>query len=48
MGLEQRLFVGIHRIPAELPHSSELELRNPIGPQGISVELPHSSYKQGS
>jgi hypothetical protein len=26
-GLESRLFVGIHRIPAELPHLTELELR---------------------
>jgi hypothetical protein len=28
-GLESRLFVGIHRISADLPHSNELELRNP-------------------
>jgi hypothetical protein len=26
-GLESRLSVEIHRIPAELPHSTELELR---------------------
>jgi hypothetical protein len=26
-GLESRLFVKIHRIPTELPHSTELELR---------------------
>jgi hypothetical protein len=26
-GLESQLLVGIHRIPAELPHSIELELR---------------------
>jgi hypothetical protein len=26
-GLESRLSVRIHRIPAELPHSTELELR---------------------
>jgi hypothetical protein len=25
-GLENRLFVGIHRIPVELKHSTELEL----------------------
>jgi hypothetical protein len=25
-GLESRLSVGIHRIPAELPYSTELEL----------------------
>jgi hypothetical protein len=24
--------VGIHRIPAELPHSSKLELRNSVRP----------------
>jgi hypothetical protein len=27
-GLESRLSVGIHRILAELPHSTELELKN--------------------
>jgi hypothetical protein len=26
-GLESRLSVGIHRIPGELPHSTELELK---------------------
>jgi hypothetical protein len=26
-GLDSRLSVRIHRIPAELPHSTELELR---------------------
>jgi hypothetical protein len=26
-GIMSRLSVGIHRIPAELPHSTELELR---------------------
>jgi hypothetical protein len=39
-----RDFVGIHRILAELRHSSKLEPRNPVGPQRITVELPHSSY----
>jgi hypothetical protein len=27
MGLESQLSTGIRRIPAELPHSTELELR---------------------
>jgi hypothetical protein len=27
-GLESRLSVGIHRVPAGLPHSTEQELRN--------------------
>jgi hypothetical protein len=26
-GLESRLFIRIHRIPVELPHSTELELK---------------------
>jgi hypothetical protein len=47
-GLEQRLFVGIHRILAELPHSNELEPRNLVRPQRILAELPHSSYEEGS
>jgi hypothetical protein len=46
-GLEQRLSVRIHRIPAELPHSSKLELRNPVRPQRIQTELPRSSYEEG-
>jgi hypothetical protein len=47
-GLKKTLSVGIHRISAELSHSSKLEPRNPIGPQRIPVELPHSSYEEGS
>jgi hypothetical protein len=47
-GLEQRLSFEIHRIPAELPHSSKLEPRNPIGPQRIPIELLRSSYEEGS
>jgi hypothetical protein len=47
-GLEQRLSFKIHRIPAELPHSSKLEPRNPIGPQRIPIELLRSSYEEGS
>jgi hypothetical protein len=46
--LEQRLSVGIHRILTELPHSSKLELRNPVRPRRILVELPCSSYEEGS
>jgi hypothetical protein len=34
-GLKQRLSIGIHMIPAELPYSSKLELRNAVGPQRI-------------
>jgi hypothetical protein len=40
--------VGIHRIPAELLHSSKLEPRNPIRPWRIPIDLPRSSYKEGS
>jgi hypothetical protein len=40
--------VEINGIPAELPHSSKLELRNPIGPQMIPTELSCSSYEEGS
>jgi hypothetical protein len=47
-GLEQRLSVRIHRIPVELPHSSKLESRNPVGPRRILAELSHSSYEEGS
>jgi hypothetical protein len=47
-GLEQRLFVRIHRIPAELPHSSKLESRNPVRPRRILAKLPCSSYEEGS
>jgi hypothetical protein len=47
-GLEQRFSVRIYMILAELPHSSKLEPRNPIGPRRISIELPHSSYEEGS
>jgi hypothetical protein len=43
-----RDYVGIHRILAELPHSSKLEPWNPIGPQRILIELLHSSYEEGS
>jgi hypothetical protein len=45
-GLKQRLSVGIHRIPIELPHSSKLEPRNLVGPRRISAELPCSSYEE--
>jgi hypothetical protein len=46
--LEQRVSIEIHRILVELPHSSKLEPRNPVGPQKISTELPRSSYEEGS
>jgi hypothetical protein len=45
-GLEQRLSVGIHRIPVELPHLSKLELRNHVRPRRILVELLCSSFVQ--
>jgi hypothetical protein len=47
-GLEQRLSVGIHRNLTELPYSSKLEPRNPVGPRRIPAELPHLSYEEGS
>jgi hypothetical protein len=40
--------IKIHRIPTELPHSSKLETRNPIGPQRIPAELLRLSYEEGS
>jgi hypothetical protein len=40
--------IRIYRILAELPHSSKLELRNPVGPQRIPSELPCLSYEEGS
>jgi hypothetical protein len=43
-GLEQRLSVGIHRIPVELLHSSKLELRNHVGPPRILAGLSRLSY----
>jgi hypothetical protein len=46
--LEQRLFVRIHRILAELPHSTKLEPRNLIGPWMIPTEIPQSSHEEGS
>jgi hypothetical protein len=42
--LEQRLSIGIHRILAELPHLSKLELRNPVVPRRILTELLRPSY----
>jgi hypothetical protein len=47
-GLEQRLSVEIHKIMAELPHSSKLEPRNHVRPQRILAELPCLSYEEGS
>jgi hypothetical protein len=48
VGLEQRLSVRIHRIPAKLPHSSKLEPRNLVRPRRILAELPRSSYEDAS
>jgi hypothetical protein len=47
-GVEQRLSIRIHRISAELPHSSKLEPRNPVRPRRILAELPSLSYEEGS
>jgi hypothetical protein len=47
-GLKSWLSVRIHRIPAKLPHSTELELRNSIKPKRILAELPCSSYSEDS
>jgi hypothetical protein len=47
-GLKSQLFVGIHRISAELPHSIELELKNIVEPEWIPAELPRSSYSEDS
>jgi hypothetical protein len=38
----------IHRILAQLPHSSKLEPRNPVGPRRILIELLRLSYEEGS
>jgi hypothetical protein len=46
--LEQRLSVGIHKIPIELPQLSKLEPRNHVGPRRIPVELSRLSYEEGS
>jgi hypothetical protein len=42
---EQRLFVWIHRILAELPHSIKLGSRNHGGPRKLPSELCHSPDK---
>jgi hypothetical protein len=47
-GLKRRLSVGIYRILADLPHSSKLESRNPVGPLRIPTELPRTSYEEES
>jgi hypothetical protein len=46
--LEGRLFVKIHRIPAELLHSTELGLKKSVEPEWIPTDLPHSSYSEDS
>jgi hypothetical protein len=47
-GLKSRLSVGIHRIPAELSHSTELELGKLHCSERIPAELPHSTYSEDS
>jgi hypothetical protein len=47
-GLESRFSIGIHRIPAELPHLTKLELKNSVEPKQIPTELPCSSYSEDS
>jgi hypothetical protein len=47
-GLESRLYVRIHRILAELPHSTKLDSENYVEPERIPTELPHSSYSEDS
>jgi hypothetical protein len=47
-GLESRFSIGIHRIPAELPHLTKLELKNSVEPEQIPTELPCSSYSEDS
>jgi hypothetical protein len=46
--LEQRLSVGIRRIPAKLSHSSKLELGNPVDRWRTPAEASHLSYEEGS
>jgi hypothetical protein len=40
--------VRIHKIPAELPHLTELELRKSVKHEWIPVELPRSGYSEDS
>jgi hypothetical protein len=47
-GLESGLSIRIHRILAELSHSTEPELRNSIEPKWISAELPPLRYFEDS
>jgi hypothetical protein len=46
--LDSRLSIRIHRIPAELPHSTELELGKIIQPEWIPLDLLRSSYFEDS
>jgi hypothetical protein len=41
-------FITHPRNLTELPHSSKLEPRNPVGSRRIPAELLHSSYEEGS
>jgi hypothetical protein len=47
-GLDCQLSVGIHRILAELLHSTNESPKNSIEPKRIPVELSRSSYEEGS
>jgi hypothetical protein len=47
-GLESRLSGGIHRISAELPHSTELDLKNTIESKWVPTELLCSSFSEDS
>jgi hypothetical protein len=45
-GLKSRLLVGIRRIRAEFPHSTELELGKLHRLEQIPTELPRSIYSE--
>jgi hypothetical protein len=47
-GLESQLSVRIHKILAELPHSTELELGKLHRTRTVPAELPRLSYFEDS
>jgi hypothetical protein len=47
-GLESQLSVRIHKIPVELPHSTELELGKLRRTRTVPAELPRLSYFEDS
>jgi hypothetical protein len=47
-GLESRPSIRIHRIPAELPHSTNKSSKNFVEPKQIPTELLCLSYEDGS